>query len=186
MRIPVALLGLALAGLALAPPAGADDPEPEIADLDVRLDGGQVVVAFELQNAFSPKLLERVDSGLPTSFEFEIQMLRERRWWFDRKTRRKLEVTATYDAVTMEYQVSYRLKGELVDSRVVQGHADLEKAMTKIEKLPVFEIDSPEDIEDARVRVRADFGWKALLWLIPVPENSDWAVSRDLETEPPS
>jgi hypothetical protein len=84
MKAPPALLlaGL-LAGVASA--AGADaGPEAAVRDLSIALDGVQVLATFRLADGFSAELRQRIESGLPTGFRFEIELLRDRKRWWDR------------------------------------------------------------------------------------------------------
>ncbi|MCB1055756.1 MAG: DUF4390 domain-containing protein [Acidobacteria bacterium] len=170
MSITAALLSLSLW-------AAAEPPKPRVTHLLAGVEGSRIEVGFDLRDAFDAAFRERVESGLPTSIIYEMQLVRERRMWFDRKVARsELEVSATYDGVTMEYQVHFRLDGELVESRVVQEPAELERAMTRIRNLTVLK--APADRrERCQVRVRADLGSKTWLSLIPIRITTDWAVA---------
>lgn len=176
-------LGAGLASLAvltLLPTAGtaARDVKPRITGLRVNAnEAGQIMVGFRIQGAFDERLRERIDSGLPGGFSFEIQLLRERFWWFDAHTDRRLERTASYDAVAMEYRVHTRLDGDLVATRVVPKHGDLLEALTVVEPLPVFpSADQPRG-KKVQVRVRAKLGSSHILGFIPNSITTAWAES---------
>lgn len=168
MSITAALLSLTLW-------TAAEPPKPRIASLEVHAAGSQIELGFDLLDAFDASLRERIESGLPTSIIYEMQLVRERKLWFDRKVARStLEVTTTYDGVTMEYQIHFRLDGELVDSLVIQEADELERAMTRIRDLPAFG-SPPSGGERCQVRVRADLGSKTWLSLIPIRITTDWS-----------
>ena len=185
--IRLGLAGLLVLGLAAGPvaAAGDDPPKPEITGLRVAQEGGQLVISFRLDNAYDRFARERVESGLPTSFEFEIRLVRNRKMWFDQKLKKRLEVEARYNAATMDYRVNYRLDDKLVDTRVVRDPAELARAMTEIHDLPVFGVDNPLTGErSVTLRVRGDLGSKTILWLIPSSITTDWASLDRLHLEP--
>ena len=156
----------------------SDTPKPRIAGLAVAFDGPRVLVGFGLRHAFDERLRERIEAGLATSIVYELQLVRERRWWFDRKVKSsRLEVTAKYDALTMEYRVNFMLDGKLTDSRIFQELEGLKRAMTRILDLPAFSLDRGRQ-QEITLRVRADLGSRTWLSLVPTRITTDWAESR--------
>src|SRR3954468_12557464 len=146
MRAKLALLGFFF----LASQAFAD---AKISEIKVTLDGERVLASFALQDAFDHRLSERVDSGLPTSILYQIELDRDRkRWWDHRLKDATLEVVALYDAVARSYTVHYKLDDKLVESKTLRDRKALEEAMTVIDRLPVFNVaDVPKD---ARVLIK--------------------------------
>lgn len=172
MRIALSYLWLALFLLA---PAFA---EPRIRDLQVTVDGGRALLSFDLMDAVDERFVERVESGLPTSFVYRFQLIRGRRRWFDSKVESNtLEVIATYDAVRQQYLVNYRFGGKLVKSRMVRDLTELEQAMTHFEQEPIFNLEEVPGQWRLRVRARAEFGSKTILLLIPSKITTDWVES---------
>jgi len=179
MKRPFALLGLVLTVLLWAPQDHANDtPKPRIAGLAVAFDESRVLVGFGLRHAFGQHLQDRIEAGLATTIVYEFQLIRERRWWFDRKVNtNRLEVTAKYDALTMEYRLNFMLDGKLMDSRIFQEVGGLERAMTRILDLPAFALDLDRR-EEVTLRVRADLGSRTWFSLVPTRITTDWAESR--------
>ena len=68
------MVAFVLAGVLLA--AGADLAVTPIAR------DGQVVVSFDLSNGFTPAVNDAIQSGLPTTFSYDVH-LRRRSAWFD-------------------------------------------------------------------------------------------------------
>lgn len=188
MRRPFALLGLALAALFwLVQVHAADDPKPRISGLAVTFDGSHVVVAFGLRHAFDARMRERIEAGLATTVLYEMQLIRDRPWWFDRKVDvSRLEVTAKYDALTMEYRVNFKLNDKLIDSRIFQDLDPLERAMTRVLDLPAFEFRLEADSREITLRVRADLGSRTWLSLVPTRITTAWAESRRLAPKQPA
>ncbi len=172
MRYAVCLLLLALG----APATAAADPE--IHGLDVALDGRRVLLAFVLEDGFDREVVERVRSGLATSFTYEFELLRDRKRWLDRPLEQsELQVIAMFDAVASEYLVNYKLDGKLVESRMVRSLDELRKAMTRFEGLPAFTLEPLPRRWRLLVKARAVLGSRTLLYVIPTRVTTDWKES---------
>ena len=89
-----------------------------------------------------------------------------------------------YNAVSQEYLVNFKREGKLVESRLVRHLPELEAAMTRFERVPVFRLD---DDERGRllVKARAELGSRTLLSFIPVNVTTDWAESRKFRAQAP-
>jgi len=171
MRALLAFLGLLL----LASQARAD---AKISDLRAALDGERVLAGFALTGGLDRRLSQRIDSGLPTSILYEIELHKDRKRWYDnRLDRATLEVVAVHDAVARTYTVHLKLDGELIESRTVRDREALEAAMTRIDGVPVFTLG--EGIPRGRllIKVRAELGSRTILSFIPAAIHTEWRDS---------
>jgi hypothetical protein len=172
-RFAPALLLLLLRAVSLDA-AELRDVVPTVAD-------GQVLVSFVLAGAFDEAILARIDSGLPTSFVYRLELVRDRkRWWDDQVAEATLEVVAMYNAVSQEYLVNFKRDGKLVESRLARSKLELEAAMTRFERVPLFALADVRASGDSRLRLRAraELGTKTWLSFIPLHVETDWAQSR--------
>ena len=176
MRIGPALL---LAGALAAPAAIPAAAEPRISDLSIAVDGAQVLASFNLEDGFSPSVLERIESGLPTGFVYSLELARDRkRWWDAGLASARLEVVAMFNAVTREYLVNTKIEGRLVDSRTLRDAGDLERAMTRFVALPVFSLPLADGSRERYlVRARVELGTGHVLGFIPVLRTTGWVES---------
>lgn len=169
---------LALVVGLLAAPAPAVAQNPRISNLVVDLDGRRVLVDFRLRHAFDAGMIERVESGLPTTVVYELELLEDRKRWFDdRLDRSELHVVAMYDGLAREYLVNYKLNGQLIESRMVESLPELEIALTRFEDLPAFTLAGGGSRERLLVKVRAQLGSKTLLSFIPTRIDTNWKES---------
>lgn len=176
----LAALALVLAAVAAAPGASGQEEggDPRLAALSVEVDGNLARVGFRLDNAVTPRFVERLESGLPTGFVYRLQLLKDRKRWLDRAVEEAtLQVFAMYDAATRGYLVNYKLDGKLIESRLVRGLPDLERAMTEIEALPAFELEGLPRSWRLLVRVQADVGARTLFGVLPSRAVTDWHES---------
>ncbi len=173
MRVAVALAWLGL--LFAAEPPG----KPRLTKPKVALDGQRLAVSFALVDGFDERLLERIRTGLPSGFVYDFRLLRDRKRWFDVEIdSSRLQVVAMYNAVTREYLVNTKQDGQLIESRVVRDEAELERAMTRFEAVPVFTLSGGGGRRRLLVRLRAEIDSQSFLFFIPRRVATPWRYSR--------
>ena len=173
----VAVLGFVVLATGVLP---AQAKTAKITDLHVTQDGPSLLLSFQLLDALTETLIERIESGLPTGFTYHVKVERPRKWWLNRTIERStLQVVAMYNAITREYLINYKHDGKLIDSRVVKSLEDLEREMTIFHEFPLIAL---SDEPDSRLvmRLRAELGSRTILAFIPATVQTDWAVSRRL------
>ena len=106
-RVVVALLAMAVVVRAQGP------------DLSVRpiARDGQLLVSFELNDAFSADVRDAIQSGLPTTFSYDVE-LRRGSSLFDRTVASMtVEASVRFDNLTRRYQMSRIVDGRVEDAR---------------------------------------------------------------------
>jgi hypothetical protein len=174
--LPFALLaGVLLLGAAAG---GSAPPGPaRVTGLTLAAEDQELVVGFNLVDLFGAELQERLDSGLPTSVVYEIELLRRRTWFDKTLARGRLRMIAMWNALTREYLLNVKLDGELIESRVLRDRQELWQAMTRVERLELFDLrERPRD-ERLQLRVRAELGTTTTFLFIPRVVHTDWATS---------
>lgn len=141
--------------------------------------GGKVSVHFQLTHAFDrEQVLERLQSGVPTTLTYVVEIFRDRPNWFDEGvSRSRIEVIATFNSLTREYLLNYRRDRKLVRSETFSDLAALQHAMTTINEPGLFDVGHRAPYK-LKVRAKADLmrGW--LLYVIPWQVSTRWSVSR--------
>ena len=171
---------LSILSLLIATSAAADKaPVPAIQNLSASAKDHKVSVRFTLDGVFrNGEMVEALQSGLPTSFTYVIEIFRDRPNWFDDDIERKrIEVICTFNSVTREYLLNYRRDRKLVRSETFTDLASLERSMTQIEEIDLFEIGRRKPYK-LKVRVKADLmrGW--LMYVIPWEVSTRWREAR--------
>ncbi len=179
-RLLVCLLALVVPGAGFA-----DAPRPAIEQLSATASGGKVSVRLSLTGAFrNGEMVEALRSGLPTTFAYTIEIFRDRPNWFDDGIRRaRIEAICTYNSLTREYLLNTRRDRHLVRSATFTDLAGLERAMTTIDEIDLFEIGGRKPYK-LKVRARATLmrGW--FLWVIPSEVGTRWREVRVRSGEP--
>lgn len=166
-------------GLALL--ASGATAEPHVERFEVEVRNQRAYLSFHLAEALDERFHERLESGLPTAFVFEMELQSQRRLWFDKTLQtHELQVIAMYDALEREYLVNYKLAGKLVESRMVDDLDELGRAMTRLDDVPAFDLSGVSPRQRLRVRLRAQLGAKTMLSLIPTTITTDWVESERL------
>src|SRR2546425_9803003 len=85
--------------------------DPDISVTPIARDG-QVLVSFDLSDGFTADVRDAIQSGLPTTFSYEVELRRQTSTWFDR-TVASVTVAATvrFDNLTRRYQMSHAIDG---------------------------------------------------------------------------
>jgi hypothetical protein len=154
-------------------------PQAKIENLSATAAGGKVTVRFALSGAFaSGEMVEALQSGVPTSISYIVELFRDRPNWFDDGIARvQLEVICTFNSVTREYLLNYRRDRRLVRSETFTDLAMLQARMANIEEVDLFDIGRRRHYK-LKVRVKADLmrGW--VMYVIPWEISTNWRETR--------
>jgi hypothetical protein len=139
----------ALAGVVRA----ADAPAPDITVTPIARDG-QVVVSFEMIDAFTPEVRDAIQSGLSTTFSYDVDL--RRAGLFDRTVVSvTISATVRFDNLTRRYQMSRTVDGRLEDARPTEDPTDVRAWMTHFERVPLLATTALETNGEYSVHVRA-------------------------------
>ena len=158
-----------------SPARGADNPR--LVDLTAeRREDGSYAASFRLEGALTQNILDEIDSGLPVTFQYRVEVFRRRRLWTDVLVRREVEVTVEQDSLTRQYRLTRKVDGTVVDSSASEKPEDMRRWMTEIQSLDlgsVPEDDSGGSAEFVRARCRVSSGF--FMFFFPVSKKTGWA-----------
>ena len=159
--------------------AAARSGDPHIDHLGATAANGKVSVRFNLVAVFdSEQVIQALQSGVPTSFTYVVEIFRDRPNWFDDGiSRSRIEVITTYNSVTREYLLNYRRDRKLVRSETFTDLATLQQRMTTIDEPDLFDIGRRRPYK-LKVRVKADLAHAWLLYFIPWETSTRWREVR--------
>jgi hypothetical protein len=158
--------------------ASARDEELRIPHVETFLAGRDVRVSAQLAPGLPPDALKRLASGLPTTIAWEVRLFVSRDvWWDGLKDERQYSVTATYRPVSGDTTVERRLDGRLLETVVLPGREEAERALTTLPALPCFAMGPNLAGKPLVVRVRCLYGTDVTLGFVPTRARTDWRRS---------
>jgi hypothetical protein len=176
-RVPVLAFGLIAAALAAAIAPAADD-ELRIPQVEATLTGREVRVSASLAPGLPADARRRLETGLPATIAWEIRLFVSRDTWFDGlRDERQYSVTATYRPVSGDTTVERRLDGRLLETVVLPGREEAEKALATLPGLPSFTMGPDLAGRPLVVRVRCLYGTGVTLGFVPTRARTDWRRS---------
>jgi len=152
--------------LILVYPLSAFCQKAAIKEVNVKRMNGVWKVSFNVEDCFTEKMEEAIQSGIRTTFTFYINFCQRRSWWKDRKIASvEFRRTVQYHPIQKVYQVKL---GENHSSLVVSSLEEAKKLMSKVKE---FEIRSSSALEP---RVPAYFRIKAELDPVRLPLHLEY------------
>jgi hypothetical protein len=100
---------------------------------------GFVFVSFAVNGVVDEEIEQTIQSGLPTTFEYDVELRRQSALWFDRSIG-SVEVAATvrYDNLTRRYQISLQQDGRVFETRPTDKAAEVKEVVSTFRRLPLF------------------------------------------------
>lgn len=149
-----ALLIVTLLGCWLLTPLPVASASPEISDIILTNTPRDLIVYASLRDGFSDELIEAIQSGVPTTFTFYLDLYRRRTlWWDELVASRVVKNSVKYDLLKKEYRFTRTFNGK-VDERATKSLDELKSWMSELENVPLARYNSliPEDRYYVRVK----------------------------------
>lgn len=152
------------------------EESPRIADLSISQRDNEYYLSFRLQIYLDTETLEEIESGLETGFEYEIEVMRSRRFWFDNQvSRSKLKSSVKYDSLSRQYQLMLKVDGNVQRSSTTDKREEMQRWLTEIQDFRLGSISDFIPPEEHLVRVKSDLGPRFVLFFIPWGRDTRWA-----------
>jgi hypothetical protein len=114
-----------------------------------------LVVYFDVNDAFTPEMEEAVLNGIPTSFSFVAAIYRARTAWFDKKLSTR-EVTSTLKYNSLKQQFSVHRPWKTKPLSVVNSFEEAKALMVEIDNLLVTSLSTIKKGEKYQIRIKAE------------------------------
>ena len=117
---------------------------------------GQVFASFTAPDTYSSDVRESVQSGLPTTLTYTVDLRQSSFIWFDRTLATSSVAAAIkFDALTGSFQVTRMTDGQVLSSDRTSKEDDARKWATEFERVKLSNGDGLEPNGEYYVRVRA-------------------------------
>jgi hypothetical protein len=125
-----------------------------IKDIQVKRANEVWKVSFDVENCFTEKMEEAIQSGIRTTFTFYINLYQKRSWWKDRKLASvEFRHTVQYHPIQKVYQIKL---GEDHSSLTASSLAEAKKLMSKIKEFKIQSSSPFEPEVPAYFRIKAE------------------------------
>ena len=135
---------------------GATLSAREILSIVPIVQGDEVLVSFELADAYTGDVREAISSGLLTTFTYNVELRMVGTLWVDR-TIASVSVSASdqYDNLTRRHILSRTVNGRVVESLVTEDQSVVGKWLTTFTRLPLSRTARLDSTRDYYVRINA-------------------------------
>ena len=139
--------------LLLLPPAG-HSKGAVLTNIIVTNTRDDLLVYLTVKNAFPPDIEQTINSGVPATFAFYINLYRVRRFWPDEEIT-QLDITHTikFDNLKKEYVVTRSWEGGRTITTKALGEA--KKLMTEIDSLTIVPLAQLQKGKQYQIRAKA-------------------------------
>jgi hypothetical protein len=117
---------------------------------------GRVWVSFGIDDGLTPALRQAVQSGLPVTFTYDIDLRRGVAFWPDRVLSSvTIAMTVTFDTLTRRHALARTVDGRIEATKSTEDEAEVRRWLTGLDAAPLFPTSHLETNTEYYVRVRA-------------------------------
>jgi hypothetical protein len=118
--------------------------------------GDEVLVSFELADAYTNDVREAISSGLRTTFTYDVELRMVGTLWVDR-TIAAVVVTASdqYDNLTRRHVLARTVNGRVAESSVTEDASVVGRWLTTFTRIPLSRTSNLDSSRDYYVRISA-------------------------------
>lgn len=117
---------------------------------------GDVVVSFELADAYTDYVREAISSGLRITFTYDVELRMVGSLWVDRTIASVLVGTSDqYDNLTRRHSLTRTVDGRVEEVSVTTDESVVRQWLTTFTRLPLYKTSRLDLARDYYVRIRA-------------------------------
>ena len=145
----------------MAFPAVAQAEDAQLGNIIVTNTRDDLLLYLTAKEAFPPKIDKAIQSGVPTTFSFYVNLNRVRGFWLDKEiTEIKLTHTVKYDAMKKEYVVMRSWEGNR--SLTTKSLEEAKKLMAEVDSLKIVPLKQLEKGSQYQIRAKAELSKRTL------------------------
>jgi len=114
----------------------------------------QVIVSYELDDAYTDTVRDAIASGLRTTFTYELELRTKTTIWFDRVIATAVvTVSDHFDNLTRRHSLTRTVNGRVVDELVTEDDAIVRTWLTTGTRVPLCQTGELDPTRDYYVRI---------------------------------
>jgi len=135
-------------------PLSAFCQKASIKEVSVKRTNGVWKVGFNVENCFTEKMEEAIQTGIQTIFTFYLHLYQQRTWWRDRKVASmEFHHSIQYDPIRKEYNVTLEENGSSI---VTSDIEEAKRLMAKVEAVEIRSLSQLKPGVTTRLRIKAE------------------------------
>src|ERR1700730_17331865 len=116
----------------------------------------EVLVSFELADAYTKDVREAISSGLRTTFTYDLDLRMMAPFWMDRTiVTVVVSTTDQYDNLTRRHILTRMLDGHVEETLVTEDESVVRQWLTTFARLPVCRTSRLESVHEYYLRISA-------------------------------
>lgn len=117
---------------------------------------GEVLVSFELADAYTQEVRDAIASGLRTTFTYDVELRMPVAGWVDRTIATAVITTSSqYDNLTRRHTLSRAIDGRVLEVVLTENEATVREWLTTLKRIPIYQTSRLDASHDYFVRIRA-------------------------------
>jgi uncharacterized protein DUF4390 len=117
---------------------------------------GEVLVSFELADAYTQEVRDAIASGLRTTFTYDLELRMPVAGWVDRTIATSVITTSSqYDNLTRRHTLSRAIDGRVLEVVLTENEATVREWLTTLKRIPIYQTSRLDASHDYFVRIRA-------------------------------
>ena len=117
---------------------------------------GEVLVSFELADAYTQDVRDAIASGLRTTFTYDVELRMPVAGWVDRTIATAVITTSSqYDNLTRRNTLSRAIDGRVLEVVLTENEATVREWLTTLKRVPIYQTSRLDASHDYFVRIRA-------------------------------
>ncbi len=164
----------------------------EISQVQVSTKGKYITVNAKLIEGFNEKILEAIQNGMPMTFNFEIELIRDDLIKDNLIRARKVSHTVQYDSLKKVYR--FTQKGKNINRKIItRKKTQYKQLMSTLKDIPITPVYRLNPEEKYYVRVKAELDSsesssstiKSLLFFVPFNDfQTSWKQTPSIVIDP--
>jgi hypothetical protein len=117
---------------------------------------GEVLVTFELADAYTQEVRDAIASGLRTTFTYDVELRMPVAGWVDRTIATAVIATSSqYDNLTRRHTLSRAIDGRVTEVVLTDNESLVREWLTTLKRVPIYQTSRLDASHDYFVRIRA-------------------------------
>lgn len=117
---------------------------------------GEVLVSFELSDAYTQDVRDAIASGLRTTFTYDVELRMPVAGWVDRTIATSVITTSSqYDNLTRRHTLSRAIDGRVLEVVLTENDTTVREWLTTLKRVPIYQTSRLDASHDYFVRIRA-------------------------------